>query len=104
MKEKENNPLYGPYSIASDTVTHRNAKVTTILNTKKFDNILENLDTAYDYEVGFVPAGFEHRPDLISNVFYGSPDKWWLLMLVNNISDPFEGFKVQDRILIPKVR
>ena len=87
-----------------NTVTHRNAEVTTILNTKKFDNIIENLDTAYDYEVGYVPAGFEHRPDLISNVFYGSPDKWWLLMLVNNVSDPFEGFKVQDRILIPKVR
>jgi len=54
--------------------------------------------------VGFVTAGFEHTPDLLSNVFYGSPDKWWLLMLVNNINDPFEGFKVQDRILIPKER
>jgi hypothetical protein len=104
MKQKENNSLYGPYSVSMNTVTHRNAEVTTILNTKKFDNIIENLDTAYDYEVGYVPAGFEHRPDLISNVFYGSPDKWWLLMLVNNVSDPFEGFKVQDRILIPKVR
>jgi hypothetical protein len=101
---KKDDPKYGPYSIAVSSVLHRNAKVTTILNTKKFDNILENLDTAYTYEVGYVPAGFEHRPDLISNVFYGSPSNWWLLMLVNNISDPFEGFKVQDRILIPKVR
>jgi len=45
MKQKENNSLYGPYSIAMNTVTHRDAKVTTIFNTKKFDNILENLDT-----------------------------------------------------------
>ena len=51
-----------------------------------------------------IPAGFEHRPDLISNVFYGSPSNWWLLMLVNGISDPFEGFNVRDRILIPKIK
>jgi len=104
MRVKKNDPRYGPYSFDVTTVSHRNAEVTTIFNTKKFDDLLENLEDAYDYEVGYVPAGFEHRPDLISNIFYGAPDKWWLLMLVNNINDPFEGFKVQDRILIPKLR
>ena len=92
----------GPYSKDVNSVRHRQVITTTIVNTTSFDNTLESLETAYDYEVGFVPPGFEHRPDLISNVFYGTPDKFWLLMLVNNISDPFEGFKVNDRILIPK--
>tara|TARA_B100000497_G_scaffold124411_1_gene158868 strand:+ start:1055 stop:1363 length:309 start_codon:yes stop_codon:yes gene_type:complete len=101
---KKNDPLYGPYSVDVSSVIHRDAEVTTIVNTKKFDSMLEDLDTAYDYEVGFVPAGFEHRPDLIANVFYGSPANWWLLMLVNGISDPFEGFNVRDRILIPKIK
>lgn len=91
----------GPYTVDSRAVKHRNATVTTTLHSKDFDNILENLDTAYKYTVGFIPAGYEHRPDLISDLFYGTPDKWWLLMLVNGISDPFEGFKVNDRILIP---
>jgi len=91
----------GPYSIDYKAYKHRKATVTTILNSTQFDNILENLDTAYKYSVGYIPAGFEHRPDLISDLFYGTPDKWWLLMLVNNISDPFEGFNVNDRILIP---
>lgn len=94
----------GPYSLDSKTVTHRNAKVKTIFNTKSYDSLLKNLETAYDYEVGFIPAGYEHRPDLISNIFYGTPAYWWLLMLVNSISDPNEGFKVSDRILIPKVK
>lgn len=92
----------GPYSIDSRTVTHRNVQVTTILNTSKFDSMIQNLDTTYEYEVGYVPDGYEHRPDLISNVFYGTPKNWWLLMLVNGISDPNEGFKTNQKILIPK--
>lgn len=93
----------GPYVLGQRTIRHRNAKVTTTLHTKGTDDLLENIETAYTYEVGYVPAGFEHRPDLISNVFYGTPKNWWLLMQVNSITDPFEGFKVGDRILIPKI-
>ena len=93
----------GPYAIDVKRVKHRGVTTTTIVNTPKFDSMIGNLDTAYKYEVGYVPAGYEHRPDLISNVFYGSPKNWWLLMLVNGINDPTEGFKPNDRILIPKL-
>ena len=94
----------GPYSVDELRVRHREIVSNTIVNSEKFESILANLDTAYEYEIGYVPAGYEHRPDLISNVFYGSPKNWWLLMLVNNISDPFEGFNQNDAILIPKIR
>ena len=93
----------GPYSLDVNHVKHRNVTTTTIINSTKFDAIIEDLDTAYEYEVGYIPAGYEHRPDLISNVFYGSPKNWWLLMLVNGIADPTEGFRPNQRILIPKV-
>ena len=93
----------GPYSLDVNQVRHRDVITTTILNTSKFGSILSDLDSAYEYEVGYVPVGYEHRPDLISNIFYGSPKNWWLLMLVNSISDPNEGFKVNDKILIPKL-
>ena len=93
----------GPYSLDFKRVKHRNVTTTTILNTPGFDSILGDLGSAYRYEVGYVPAGYEHRPDLISNVFYGSPRNWWLLMLVNGITDPGEGFKTSQRILIPKL-
>jgi len=93
----------GPYSVDASIVRHRDAKITTILNSPKFDQLLANIENAYDYEIGYVPAGYEHRPDLISNVFYGSPKNWWLLMLVNNIHDPFEGFYLNQQILIPKL-
>jgi hypothetical protein len=94
----------GPYALDEVIVQHRNIQTNTIVNASKFDSLLGDLDSAYDYEVGYVPAGYAHRPDLISNVFYGTPKNWWLLMLVNNISDPFEGFNVNDAILIPKIQ
>ena len=93
----------GPYELGELVVKHRNTTVNTIVHSEGHDRLLENLDTSYEYEVGFVPEGYAHRPDLIANVFYGDPSMWWLLMEVNSISDPFEGFKVNDRILIPKL-
>tara|TARA_R100000951_G_scaffold74617_2_gene62879 strand:+ start:4733 stop:5035 length:303 start_codon:yes stop_codon:yes gene_type:complete len=93
----------GPYSLDEAIVTHRQVTTKTIVNTSRFDSLLEDLEESFEYEIGYVPAGYEHRPDLISNIFYGTPKNWWLLMLVNNIEDPFEGFNVQDRIVIPRI-
>ena len=98
------NDKRGPYSLDENLVNHRQIVTNTIVNTEGFDALLADLEDAYEYEVGYVPAGYEHRPDLISNVFYGTPRNWWLLMLVNNINDPFEGFNVNDKILIPKIQ
>ncbi len=100
----KNNKNSGPYAIASNTVRHRGVLTKTIVNTPVYDSIISNLDSSYAYDVGYIPAGYEHRPDLISNLFYGSPSNWWLLMLVNSINDPNEGFKQNDRILIPKIQ
>jgi len=94
----------GPYSLDVKSVEHRGVTTTTIVNSPIFDNILENMESAYEFEVGYVPAGYEHRPDLIANVFYGSPKNWWLLMLVNSIIDPNEGFKLNERIVIPRLK
>ena len=101
MPQDYNSKDRGPYSLGELKVVHRNTTVKTIVNTEGHDQLLQNLSEEYEYQVGYVPEGYEHRPDLISNVFYGDPSKWWLLMEVNSISDPFEGFKVNDRILIP---
>ena len=93
----------GPYALDAVTVKHRGAKITTIVNSPLFDEYIMDMDSIYEYQVGYIPKGYEHRPDLISNLFYGTPKNWWLLMLVNEITDPFEGFKVNQRILIPKI-
>jgi len=93
----------GPYEVDVVEVSHRNAIVTTIVNSPVFDAYISNIGkNSNNYEVGYIPAGYAHRPDLISNVYYGSVKNWWLLMLVNDITDPFESFKLHERIIVPK--
>jgi|688.fasta_scaffold06158_7 hypothetical protein len=82
---------------------HKTATVTTVVGHPYFDYITQFSDSVLSGKVGFVPLGYEHRPDLISTVFYGTPAYWWILMLANNVSDPFEGFNVGDRIVIPNL-
>lgn len=48
-----------------------------------------------------VPAGVDTRLDLISQRFYGVPDLWWVIALVNNIVDPLAGAAVGQNIRIP---
>jgi hypothetical protein len=55
------------------------------------------------YRVGYIPAGYEHRPDLISNLFYDTTSYDWLILMFNNIKDPFQELNVDDRILIPNL-
>lgn len=48
-----------------------------------------------------VPQQLEARLDLISQKFYGVPDLWWVLALVNNVVDPLLGPKVGINIRVP---
>ena len=79
----------------------KNKKVVSIVGNKEAEEFVENKENLYTYEIGFIPAGYEHRPDLISSVYYGTAIHWWMILLFNNITDPFEGLNVGDRILIP---
>lgn len=55
-------------------------------------------------KVGKIPTGYENRPDLISNLFFGSVDSWWIICEKNSYFDVFENMNVGDRIVIPKLR
>lgn len=52
-------------------------------------------------EIFRVPAGGDARLDLISQKFYGVPDLWWVIALVNNIVDPLVGAPVGTNIRVP---
>jgi hypothetical protein len=90
-------------SLGKNIVLHKGVVTNTPVGSKTYDAFVAGIEDAYKYKIGKIPPGAEHRPDLISNTFYNTPSYWWLLMLVNNISDPFEGFNVGDRILIPEI-
>tara|TARA_Y100000296_G_C5104346_1_gene221702 strand:+ start:506 stop:796 length:291 start_codon:yes stop_codon:yes gene_type:complete len=91
------------YQFGKNTIRHKGRLTTTSVGNDRADYMVSNLRDLYDYNVGYIIAGYEHRPDLISDLFYGTPEYWWLIMLFNNITDPFESFNVGERILIPKI-
>ena len=92
------------YARGSTLITHKGNSTVTTVGSPGYSNFKTFINATSNNSIGYVPAGYEHRPDLISNLFYGSPDNWWLLMLVNGFSDPFESFLLNQRILIPKLR
>jgi len=90
------------YKFGFSVATHKNKKLVTALNSNTFESFMANINNIA-YKVGYIPAGYEHRPDLISNLFYGNPTLDWLICYYNNISDPFNQLNVGDRILIPNI-
>lgn len=91
------------YSSGQVLIEHRGVKVSTSVGHPTQDLLTKYNGRIYDFDIGYVTPEVANRPDLISYLFYNTPGYWWLLMLVNNVSDPFEGFSVGDRILIPRI-
>ena len=92
---KYNNHL----SVGITDKTFKDKKVASSLNSATFELTLAQLNSA-PRRVGTIPPGFEHRADLIADLFYGTPTFDWVILWANNISDPFQQLNVGDRITI----
>jgi len=49
-----------------------------------------------------VPQAGEGRLDLVSQQFYGTPELWWVIAMVNNLLDPLVGFTVGQTVRVPR--
>ena len=64
-------------------------------------------NTLSSFEMTHTPSYYrvdEHdiaRPDIISFENYGTVRYWWIVCLVNNITNPFTGFAIGDILTIP---
>jgi hypothetical protein len=83
---------------------HKGKVSNSIVGNQKQEFRLRLMENMLEYETVVVPVGYEHRPDLISNVFYGTPLFWFLILEYNNIADPFQGLNVGDIIKIPNIQ
>lgn len=68
------------------TITHKTKEVKVMSTSKKWQHV----SSMYTYNLSKVPNGMGGRPDLISQKAYQTPEYWWLICAVNDISDPFE--------------
>lgn len=95
---KYNNHL----NVGAQTFNHKDKKVVSSINSPQFQIFIDNFKN-YEFDVGIIPIGYEHRADLISNLFYNTPTLDWLICLINEVSDPFQQLNVGDTIKIPKL-
>ena len=86
-------------SLGVKDVNFKDKKVVSSLNSAEFEIALQTI-RSLPRSVGVIPPGFEHRADSIADLFYGSPYLDWVILWVNNISDPFQQLNVGDRIII----
>jgi hypothetical protein len=93
-------PQASHYMLGQVDTVHKKKSTVIAAGSKGFDTTEEE---SYDHDIAYVIPGYEHRPDLISDIFYNTPEYWWLILLYNNISDPFEGLNVGDQIKMPKL-
>lgn len=87
-------------------------------DTPVYDNIEETIDGVKQKVVVFglkrdvvvpdptdivftVPQGGQHRLDLISQKFYGTPELWWAISRCNPSIDPLVGPLAGDNIRVP---
>lgn len=55
-------------------------------------------------ELAIIPPGYDQRPDLMSQEYYGTPRLWWVFAVRNPdlIYDPIGDFVAGLEIYIPK--
>jgi len=85
-----------------ETIKHKGKDITVSVTSPEFNLFVIGLKNL-QYKIAYIPAGYEHRADLISEIFYDTPTYDWLICLYNNISDPFNELNLNDRILIPSI-
>lgn len=84
-------------------IEHKGKKLRTSVGSVTYEDFFAG-ETAlrnFSYTNGNIPFGFEHRPDLISNLFMDSPISWWMICERNAIFDVFEQLKAGDAIKLP---
>lgn len=89
------------YSVGFVEVIHKNKRIATSLGAGGFESYVDNLKNS-TFDKRIIPAGYEHRADLLSNLFYSTPTLDWMILYFNNIKDPFNELNVGDTILIPR--
>jgi len=83
-----------------EVISHKDKTLVTSNPSISFENFILNFKKV-PFKIGYIPPGYEHRADLISDLFYNNPTLDWLILMFNDIKDPFNELNVNDRILIP---
>ena len=89
-----------PYLIS---IRHKGKIIRTSVGSPTYERRFSGLASKHSTPTfpGYIPTGYEHRPDLIADIFNNTPHGWWRICELNNIFDTFEHLKAGDKIYIP---
>ena len=84
---------------------YANAKDGETTSTGRFLDFYETklIKEADDDIIFTIPLTMEGRADKISNLFYSTPRYMWVILIRNNIDDPFSELLAGNRLFIPSV-
>ena len=84
-------------------IEHRGVKMRTSVGSSEYEKVFGDSSSQEDFRYvnGKIAAGYEHRPDLIANLFMESPSSWWVVCERNAIFDVFEQLKPGEEIKLP---
>jgi len=88
-----------------NTVFHKGKFLKTSVGNSAYESIFNSSKGSIfggSLKVGYIPLGFQNRPDLIAHTFLGSVESWWIMCEINNIFDVFENLKSGERIYLPQ--
>lgn len=85
------------------TLFYEQVSVNGIPELDYLTNTLSNFQMNYPVSYYTVTSGDLGRPDLISNAVYGDVGYWWLILMVNEVIDPFNGLTVGQNLIIPSL-
>jgi hypothetical protein len=92
------NPTYTPYDYANIFTTYVDENGFAFLNLLNSVNIEGDIDPSlYDYDI----ANSFYSCYELSNKYYKTPSLWWIILVCNNIQNPFE-IKSGQRLKILK--
>ena len=93
MKNTKNRSAFGEV-----IMNHKGKKISTSVGSLQYESMFSVPALPTN---ATIPAGYEHRPELISNLFMKSSSNWWVFCERNAIFDIFEQLNSGDSIRLP---
>ena len=82
-------------------IAHKGKNIRTSVGSKTYESVFGGLNRKFPQTIGNIPLGYQHRPELIANLFLNTPTGWWIICERNSIFDVFEQLNSGDRMIIP---
>ena len=84
------------------TIRHKGHPINTSVGSLRYESSFGGSRRAGDFGIKRVPEGYNHRPDLIADLFYGTTSLWWIVCETNAIFDVFEQLNAGDSVYLPR--